>query len=1108
MVAFNKPNYIVMLKKYFLLLLFITSLTSQAQGEASKWYFGNFAGLDFSSGTAVPLTDMPKNSNLNLNSEEGCTTISSSSGNLLFYTNGKLVWNKNHQIMRNGQNLGGDQSSTQSAIVVPHPSIDTQYYIFTVDEHNYNYNGFSYSIVDMSLNNGLGDVGQKNINLLPHCSEKVTAVQGDECSTYWIITYASNNPQSNDNYNSFYAFKVDENGLNTTPVISYFTNNIPNSDGRGYLKLNADGTKLAIANQGLSTNGLQLYDFNNVSGIVSNPITLSLFDADYNYTGYEPYGLEFSLSGRYLYVTTTLSGNNASNSQLWQYDMENVSVGTSGHIISRDATFRGALQMAPDGKIYRSLSTNYDRGSSYVGAILNPEGHLTAANYAHNYINIDPESEGRTSRQGLPPFIQSMFLNKINLINPGSASIETSLNLCQGESFTLSIQEFPNATYSWYLNDILVANNTRTFTVSTSGNVRAEIISPNFKCPIKGEVDVYVGKNPVIVTPPANIKLCTENTTQPFTVDFNSQTAAILGNQSTTDFKVSYFNSEEDAIAHTNQLTLPLQLTAERQQLIYAKIHDITNPKCNKIASFELDFKYGRSISSIQPIVVCDTAEDGSDTNGKVSITLTDFTATVFGNQDLTDFVYSYHATRNNANANINPIATYYNNTPFNDVIYMRLHHVNTPDCYTVLEQQIKVNALPFVGVLEFDICGINNVATQINLSNTAAFIQNINANYSVEFFNNTQDAALDANALTSVVSTTRSTENYVVKITDRTTNCAKIQALNFNIFFGDAAPILYRVCDTDIDGISSIDLSQFSTQTNTEYQYYATLEDAQLERNPLPLRYTNTTAFEQIVYQKQTVNGNCISLKTLKIQVNPIPHIVSNNTIHPICIDVQNTIELRADLNPIQNVNYTYLWNTGATTPSINVSEVGLYEVVITTDKGCQDTAFFEVTLSESAILDQIIIEDLTYFTSVKVLVKPTNVALEYSMDQINGTYQESNVFFNVSPGFHTVYVRDINRCSTQAIEIAVLGAPNFFTPNYDGINDTWNLTGISKDFYANTEVHIYDKYGKLLKSFMPINGGWDGTYNSRPVPATDYWFVIELENGRSYKSHFSLKR
>src|SRR5690606_27030283 len=239
------------MKKILLLLLSLCSIFVTAQEEASNWYFGENAGISFSS-VDGSITNL---NNGQLDTKEGCSSISDNNGNLLFYTDGTTVYNKNHTVMNNGNNLLGDESSTQSAIVVPKPEDPNIYYIFTVGS-NQNPTGLKYSVVDMTLAGGLGAIIQKNVNLLNQCSEKISAVLKD-CNSgeIWVVTLANEFGNAGI-WDTIYAFEVSSAGVNATPVKTVVSLNI--TDSRGYLKLSPDGTWLACANV---QSGMYLFDF-------------------------------------------------------------------------------------------------------------------------------------------------------------------------------------------------------------------------------------------------------------------------------------------------------------------------------------------------------------------------------------------------------------------------------------------------------------------------------------------------------------------------------------------------------------------------------------------------------------------------------------------------------------------------------------------------------------------------------------------------------------------------------------------------------------------------------------------------------------------------------
>ena len=136
-----------------------------------------------------------------------------------------------------------------------------------------------------------------------------------------------------------------------------------------------------------------------------------------------------------------------------------------------------------------------------------------------------------------------------------------------------------------------------------------------------------------------------------------------------------------------------------------------------------------------------------------------------------------------------------------------------------------------------------------------------------------------------------------------------------------------------------------------------------------------------------------------------------------------------------------------------------------------------------------------------------------EFSLDNFN--YQDDNEFTDLDPGVYTLYIRDKNSyysytygCGILEVTVSVIGYKKYFTPNNDGINDKWKILGIRIDFNNASEIYIFDRYGKLLKQLDPITDGWDGTYLGKPMPATDYWFRVYLDDGREFKGHFSLIR
>ncbi|MEO8086832.1 MAG: hypothetical protein ABI763_08440, partial [Bacteroidota bacterium] len=262
------------MKKTFLLLtlgfqLFI-SQSSFAQKEANKWLFGNFGGLDFNSGAPLPFPGGQTATS------EGSASVADANGNLLFYTDGVSVWNRNHIQMPNGFGLLGGFSSSQSAMIVLLPGSTNQYYIFTVGQ---TFGDFNFSIVDMTLQAGNGDVTVKNSLISTSVCEKLCCVKKPNGLDFWVLVHDAIT-------NEFNAYTFTAAGMNPVPVVSFAGSN--NTGDIGYMKVSPDGSKLGTAlwNSG---NLFELFDFNKSTGIVSNALTLPFHTA-----GSGAYGLEFS----------------------------------------------------------------------------------------------------------------------------------------------------------------------------------------------------------------------------------------------------------------------------------------------------------------------------------------------------------------------------------------------------------------------------------------------------------------------------------------------------------------------------------------------------------------------------------------------------------------------------------------------------------------------------------------------------------------------------------------------------------------------------------------------------------------------------------------------
>ncbi|MCM4160797.1 T9SS type B sorting domain-containing protein [Antarcticibacterium flavum] len=196
---------------------------------------------------------------------------------------------------------------------------------------------------------------------------------------------------------------------------------------------------------------------------------------------------------------------------------------------------------------------------------------------------------------------------------------------------------------------------------------------------------------------------------------------------------------------------------------------------------------------------------------------------------------------------------------------------------------------------------------------------------------------------------------------------------------------------------------------------------------------------------------------------------------------------------------NMSYSWSTGETTGIIEVTTTGIFTVVITTGNGCTVEKKIEVREVPVAGIEEILSDG----NSVTIIASNEGL-FEYSLDGIN--FQRSNKFNFIEGGVYTAFVRDLQQCNMAVREFPHIVVPQFMTPNNDGYNDYFQLPGI--EYFSSSEVRIFDRYGKLLKSGSGQNFRWDGTFINKPLPADDYWYEIQIEGYAPIKGHFSLIR
>lgn len=407
-----------------------------------------------------------------------------------------------------------------------------------------------------------------------------------------------------------------------------------------------------------------------------------------------------------------------------------------------------------------------------------------------------------------------------------------------------------------------------------------------------------------------------------------------------------------------------------------------------------------------------------------------------------------------------------------------------------------------------------NDGITSFNLTNVSQIITGGDPDLTiVGYYANLSDAQNHLNPISNpLVYQNTPTQNHAIAKVKNQFGCFAYATITLQIPNNPLNPTNpIETCDLDtiLDGLYRFDLnavSQIIRNNNpglpigVNFQYFASSQDAILLSDPLSANYPNTTAYEQIIYARLTDGFECYTITPITLVVNVLtPPNFNNETLY-LCEGSSLYLDPGSDFA-------TYTWDTNPVQVSqaVTVTQPGVYRVTVTDDNECEAIKKYTVISSAPAIITNIIENSFQgNQNSITVHVQGIGV-YEFSLDNIN--YQDSNFFTNLNPGKYTVYVRDKHNCGYTTDVAYVLDYPKFFTPNGDQYNDTWRIKNIEID-YPNSELFIFDRYGKLLKQSNASQEGWDGTHLNKPLPADDYWFELKLNDGRIIKGHFALKR
>ncbi|WP_264519734.1 choice-of-anchor L domain-containing protein [Flavobacterium sp. N1994] len=492
--------------------------------------------------------------------------------------------------------------------------------------------------------------------------------------------------------------------------------------------------------------------------------------------------------------------------------------------------------------------------------------------------------------------------------------------------------------------------------------------------------------------------------------------------------------------------------------------------------------------------------------------------------------------------------------------------------CYVLVEQALKVNPLPTVvqPLAPYRVCDNDTDGlAPFDLTNPLLAPQILGAaQATTDFTISYYLTAAGANPLTNTgqlplvspyTNVTANSQNIYIRVVNNTTGCTNTGVLTLAVeqYATATGAQTFAECDNyndPYDGIHQIDLTQYATailngQSPTVFlvSYYTSLADATAGTNALTLAQAQAyqtdpdtdTIWVKVENSSNTITPLCYAITTIDITVEryPNPIIVTDNGVNTICVNFDTNAVVRPltlDSGIANPGNYTFEWFedaattpiAGATGPTYTVntsSATGAtrnYTVHVTSNSAlaCDTTsASFAVIQSGQAsiptgTIGYTVTNAFTEQQIITVLIQGYGT-YEYSLD--DGPRQASTIFDSVSLGTHVIHVWDTEdgiaySCEELVIpNVEIIDYPHYFTPNGDGIHDTWNIVGLGGQ--PNAKIYIFDRYGKLLKQISSTGDGWDGTFNGHLLPSDDYWFSVDyIENAtaKQFKAHFSLKR
>ena len=751
-----------------------------------------------------------------------------------------------------------------------------------------------------------------------------------------------------------------------------------------------------------------------------------------------------------------------------------------------------------------------------------------------------------------PTEISPLKICDSNLLGTDTDGFEIS-DLTQNQHNILNGQSLNDFDFNYFIDSdylIPIANPTIFENTVSGGQTIYVRISNKLKNDCFKNTSFKIEINPLpIVTSIVELKQC-DNDTDGISL-FNLSEANILISSNSEAETFTYYLTESQAQTglEANQITnfINYPNPTAINSSVFARIETVNG--CFRTAKINLVVGVSQIPSSFQNLVytICDNEDiDGDKRNGIASF---DFSDAIQKIKDIFplphNFTVKFYNNEADALAEINPISDPSNHrnetSPNTQNIYVRIDSDDVNACLGLGHHiTLNVEKLPIANPVVYnrqcdDFPLDSEITSEFDTSNLEISLLSGQSNVTVTYFSSNGNPLTDnnGNLIVSPFPNKFRTISQIItaRVTNNSTNTTENIPCDDEIlieFIVDAVPVVKpivmpHICDdgiSDTDGLHDFDTSFIEDELLVGFKDEMSIFYTDSNGNPLPSPLPNPfTSGTQTIYVEieNILNPTCSTSTQIEFIVNLLPDFT---VITPQIVCLNEPYKILTIETELED-SYSYDWEDEngkiitANSPFTKVFKGGMYIVTATSLEGCKRALNIEVNESVIATIkdEDIIIVDDSNNNTITILNENSNLGIgDYEFSLNDGYYQDEPFFDYVEAGIHTINIRDKNECGIAQKRVSVISFPKFFTPNNDSFNDKWQVIGLDKEFYPTSLIYIFDRFGKLITKIDPTGDGWDGYFNGRMLPSTDYWFTVQLTDKkgeiRLRKGHFSLIR